>query len=295
MINKRKNMITENFKERINYLKKNKLIVEALYEILDLFDLKHSDFTGFTFREEINPQGLLLTAEGDETTGITIRVPRNILDFDLILVSNLLMHEIFHVYQRSGKNQIESREEREWQAYNEMLFHDKFPKVPKLANFYVKQFGEKALTYYAKMSDELKNQYKDEKNRLETLLTSFEKETKSEEKKDEQTISWSDFEKIDMRVGTIVKVNDFPKARNPAYQLEIDFGILGIKKSSAQITALYKKEDLMDKQIIAVVNFPKKQIATFMSECLVMGVYGDNNDIVLLNPERKVVNGSKIG
>ncbi|WP_286495374.1 tRNA-binding protein [Empedobacter sp. R132-2] len=108
-------------------------------------------------------------------------------------------------------------------------------------------------------------------------------------------MSWQDFEKLDMRIGTIISANNFPKARNPAYQLEIDFGPLGIKKSSAQITSLYNKEELIGKQIMAVVNFPKKQIATFMSECLVMGVYGNNNDVILLNPERKVENGSKIG
>ncbi|MGV0939716.1 tRNA-binding protein [Empedobacter sp. ULE_I140] len=108
-------------------------------------------------------------------------------------------------------------------------------------------------------------------------------------------MSWQDFEKVDMRIGTIISANDFPKARNPTYQLEIDFGPLGIKKSSAQITSLYSKEELIGKQIMAVVNFPKKQIATFMSECLVMGVYGNNNDVILLNPERKVENGSKIG
>ncbi|WP_313253757.1 tRNA-binding protein [Empedobacter sp.] len=108
-------------------------------------------------------------------------------------------------------------------------------------------------------------------------------------------MSWQDFEKVDMRIGTIISANDFPKARNPAYQLEIDFGPLGIKKSSAQITSLYSKEELIGKQIMAVINFPKKQIATFMSECLVMGVYGNNNDVILLNPEQKVENGSKIG
>ena len=119
-------MITEKFKERINYLNNNKLIVEALYEILDYLNLKHSSFTGFTFREDIDPQGLLLTAEGDESTGITIRVPRNVLDFDLVLLSNILMHEMYHVHQRSGDHQIELREEREWQAYTEMIFHKKF-------------------------------------------------------------------------------------------------------------------------------------------------------------------------
>ena len=293
-------MITENFKERINYLNNNKLIVEALYEILDYLKLKHSAFTGFTFRDEIDPKGLLLTAEGDESTGITIRVPRNVLDFDLTLLSNILMHEMYHVHQRSGDNQIETREEREWQAYTEMIFHKKFTQIPILATCYIKQFGEKALTYYAKMTDELKAKYAEEKADLEKILqTIYDKENKPKEEpkieNDITTISWLDFEKIDMRIGTIINVNDFPNAKNPAYQLEIDFGQLGIKKSSAQITSLYSKEDLIGTQIMAVVNFPKKQIATFMSECLVMGVYGNNKDVILLNPERKVENGSKIG
>lgn len=107
-------------------------------------------------------------------------------------------------------------------------------------------------------------------------------------------ITWDDFEKIDMRVGTILEVNDFPEARNPAYQLRIDFGELGIKKTSAQITALYTKEELLHKQVIAVVNFPPKQIGKFMSECLVMGVLGGNKEVILLQPERKVENGWKI-
>jgi len=109
-------------------------------------------------------------------------------------------------------------------------------------------------------------------------------------------ISWTDFEKIDIRSGTIISVNDFEKARNPSYQLEIDFGILGIKKSSAQITTLYKKEELIGKQILAVVNFPKKQIANFFSECLVLGVYGeDNKDVTLLSPSLPIKNGMQVG
>ena len=106
-------------------------------------------------------------------------------------------------------------------------------------------------------------------------------------------ITFEDFTKVDLRVGTIVEVNDFPEARNPAYQLTIDFGALGIKKSSAQITALYKKEDLLNRQIVAVVNFPKKQIVTFMSECLVLGAV-NGKDVILLNPEHKVKNGSSV-
>ncbi|MBK8520965.1 MAG: tRNA-binding protein [Ferruginibacter sp.] len=108
-------------------------------------------------------------------------------------------------------------------------------------------------------------------------------------------ISWEDFEKIDIRTGTILEANDFPAARKPAYQLMIDFGEFGTKRSSAQITALYKKDELIGKQVIAVVNFPVKQIAGFFSECLVLGVYNENNDVVLLQPTLPVKNGSKIG
>ena len=108
-------------------------------------------------------------------------------------------------------------------------------------------------------------------------------------------ISWDDFEKVEMRAGTIIEANDFPGARKPAYQLTIDFGEYGIKRSSAQITTLYKKEDLPGKQVIAVVNFPVKQIANFFSECLVLGVYNEKNEVVLLQPSLAVQNGGRIG
>jgi tRNA-binding protein len=108
-------------------------------------------------------------------------------------------------------------------------------------------------------------------------------------------ISWEDFEKIDIRAGTILEVNDFTGARKPAYQLNIDFGESGIKRSSAQITSLYTKEELMGKQVIAIINFPVKQIGNFFSECLVLGVYNENNDVVLLQPTLSVKNGTKIG
>jgi tRNA-binding protein len=109
------------------------------------------------------------------------------------------------------------------------------------------------------------------------------------------TIEWPDFEKIDIRVGTIVEVNDFPKATKTAYKLLIDFGELGIKKSSAQITGLYEKQDLAGRQVLAVVNFPTKQIGNFFSECLVLGVYTDKKEVVLVGPDRKVANGWKLG
>ena len=108
-------------------------------------------------------------------------------------------------------------------------------------------------------------------------------------------ISWEDFEKIDLRVGTIREVNDFPKAKKPAYQLIIDFGELGLKRSSAQITDRYTKEGLTGMQVIAVVNFAPKQIGNFVSECLVLGVYTDKKEVVLLAPQQMVQNGWKIG
>jgi len=109
------------------------------------------------------------------------------------------------------------------------------------------------------------------------------------------TIQWSDFEKIGIRVGTIINVQEFPQARKPAYQLTIDFGGLGIKRSSAQVTDLYDPQELTGRQVVAIVNFPPKQIANFFSECLVLGVYTDKKEVVLLGPERTVENGWKIG
>ncbi len=109
-----------------------------------------------------------------------------------------------------------------------------------------------------------------------------------------ETIGWSDFEIVDMRVGTIIAAHDFPKAKHPAYKVEIDFGAeIGIKKTSAQITALYNLDDLIGKQVIAVINFPKKQIANFMSECLILGAV-DGKKVTLLQPNLPVENGLKI-
>lgn len=108
-------------------------------------------------------------------------------------------------------------------------------------------------------------------------------------------ISWADFEKIIIKTGTIVEVADFPNAKKPAYKLKIDFGKDGVKKSSAQITKHYKHEQLMGMQVLAVVNFEPRQIANFMSECLVLGVYDENNDVVLVQPEKKVANGCRLG
>ena len=109
-------------------------------------------------------------------------------------------------------------------------------------------------------------------------------------------LSWNEFERVEMRVGTILEVNNFPEARKPAYQLTIDFGSeIGIRKTSAQITKRYQKEDLLNRQIVAVVNFPKKQIGKFMSECLVLGAIGAEGDVILLALDFKIENGLRIG
>lgn len=109
------------------------------------------------------------------------------------------------------------------------------------------------------------------------------------------TISWSDFEKIDLRIGKIIEVSDFPEARKPAYKVKVDFGSeIGIKKSSAQITDLYSKTDLLDKLVVAVTNFPPKQIGPFMSECLITGFHNQDGHVVLAMPENDVPLGAKL-
>jgi len=111
----------------------------------------------------------------------------------------------------------------------------------------------------------------------------------------ENDLSWDEFERVEMRVGTIMTVSDFPEARKPAFQLQIDFGdAIGIRKTSAQITKKYDRTELVGKQVIAVVNFPKKQIANFMSECLVLGAV-DGDAVTLLSPDLPVKNGLRIG
>jgi tRNA-binding protein len=112
---------------------------------------------------------------------------------------------------------------------------------------------------------------------------------------EQNMLSWDQFMNVEMRVGTVLSAEPFPEVRNPAYKITIDFGEFGIRKTSAQVTTLYKPEDLIGKQVVAVINFPPKQIATMMSECLILGGIGDNKEVTLLQPERKVNNGTRIG
>jgi tRNA-binding protein len=107
-------------------------------------------------------------------------------------------------------------------------------------------------------------------------------------------ITYNDFEKIELRVGTIIQVEDFPEAKKPAYKLTIDFGEFGIKKSSAQITTLYTKEELIGRQIVGVINFSPKQIGPFVSECLTTGFANEEGNVVLTSLDKKVPNGSKM-
>ena len=109
------------------------------------------------------------------------------------------------------------------------------------------------------------------------------------------TITWKDFEKVDIRIGTIVEVEDFPEARNPAFILHVDFGIeIGLKKSSSQITDLYTKDQLQGKQVMAVINFEPKQVGPIMSECLVLGFYRSDNSVVLATNDLPISNGSRL-
>jgi tRNA-binding protein len=110
-----------------------------------------------------------------------------------------------------------------------------------------------------------------------------------------EIIGWPDFERVELRVGTVVSVKDFPKAQKPAYQVKVDFGPeIGVKQSSAQITALYSKDDLLGRQIVGVVNFPPKQIGPFLSEFLVTGFYREDGAVVLAVPDKQVPNGAKL-
>ncbi len=115
------------------------------------------------------------------------------------------------------------------------------------------------------------------------------------DKRTSNKLSWSDFTKVEMRIGTIIEAKIFQEARNPAYKMIIDFGAIGKRKTSAQVTKLYTPDELLGKQVVAVVNFPPKQIANIMSECLVLGGVGGNGEVTLIQPESRIENGTLVG
>ncbi len=111
-----------------------------------------------------------------------------------------------------------------------------------------------------------------------------------------ENIDWQDFEKVELRVGTVIEVNDFPEARKPAYKVKVDFGPeIGVKQSSAQITKIYSKDELLGRQVVGVVNFPVKQIGPMRSEFLLTGFYREDGAVVIAVPEQPVPNGAKLG
>ena len=299
-------MISEEVLEHIDAYKSHNQVIDGVKYLLRTFNIDSENLETLRFRDDDNPKLIVITTEGDFGVPQIINLPKNILDIPLSLTLNLLAHEMLHVKQKAITPFVSDKNEREWQAYFEMLFHKNYPQIPDAPDFNRKNFAEQANEYYKRMGEgsELQLKYADEKKLLDSLCDEIlikrgEKiieKSQIEEESIKPEISWSDFEKIDMRTGTIISAQDFEKAKNPSYQLEIDFGPLGIKKSAAQITALYTKEELIGKNIIAVVNFPKKQIANFFSECLILGIYGENNlEVNLLTSSLPTKNGLKIG
>ncbi|SFI27698.1 hypothetical protein [Halpernia frigidisoli] len=159
---------------QLNAYKENNQILDAANYIVDTFDLNSENFAGFEFRYELEEKSVLLTTEGALGEIQTVKIPRNLFDFDLNLVLNLLAHEMLHVRQKEFGKVVEDKNEREFQCYYEMLFHTNFPQIPDASTFFQKQFSEKAFTYYQRMSDnsELQLKYKSQKEEIEKLLGS---------------------------------------------------------------------------------------------------------------------------
>lgn len=167
-----------NFKQinlHLNTYKEHNQIIDAAKFIISSFDLEHDNFAGFGFREELSPTSMLLTAEGELGKPQKVMIPRNLFDFDLNLVLNMIAHEMLHVRQKAPGNVIEDKNEREFQAYYEMLFHTVFPQIPDVSDFHKKFFGNKALEYYRRMdkSPELQKKYAEHKKEIEHLINSL--------------------------------------------------------------------------------------------------------------------------
>ncbi|WP_407401730.1 hypothetical protein [Chryseobacterium sp.] len=160
---------------QIDIFKQENKTIEAAKLLIDSFGLNDDNFGGFGFREELDPNSILLTAEGVLGEPQKVMIPKNLFDFDLSLVLNVLSHEMHHVRQKAPGKVIEDRNEREFQAYYEMLFHHLFPQIPELSAFYKRTFAEKALEYYRRMGEglQLQEKYSDQKSEVEQLLSNL--------------------------------------------------------------------------------------------------------------------------
>ncbi len=160
---------------QLNAYKENDQILDAANYVVDNFDLNSENFAGFEFRDELEEKSVLLTTEGALGEMQTVKIPKNLFDFDLNLVLNLLAHEMLHVRQKEFGKVVEDKNEREFQCYYEMLFHNNFPQIPDASPFFQKQFSEKAFTYYQRMGEnsELQNKYRSEKEKIETLISNL--------------------------------------------------------------------------------------------------------------------------
>ena len=167
-------MNLENITDHLKAYKQHDQIIDAANFVISSFGLEHENFAGFGFRPELEPNKMLLTAEGEIGGMQMVMIPKNLFDFDLNLVVNMLAHEMLHVRQKAPENLVEDKNEREFQAYYEMLFHKVFPQIPVLSAFYIKQFGEKALEYYRRMGEnsELQTKYVEQKKEVEDLIAS---------------------------------------------------------------------------------------------------------------------------
>lgn len=168
-------MNLEQIKNHLDAYKEHDQIVDAANFLIDTFGLENENFAGFGFRPEVEPNKMLLTTEGILGEKQTVMIPRNLFDFDLNLVTNMVAHEMLHVRQKAPETLIEDKNEREFQAYYEMLFHKTFPLVPDVSDFHKKFFGEKALEYYKRMGEdsELQKKYLEQKSEVEKLIGSL--------------------------------------------------------------------------------------------------------------------------
>jgi hypothetical protein len=165
-------MKLEHIKDHLDAYNKHDQIFDAAHFLIESFGLQSENFAGFGFRPELEPNKMLLTTEGALGEKQMVMIPKNLFDFDLNLVANMIAHEMLHVRQKAPETLVEDKNEREFQAYYEMLFHKEFPLVPEVSNFHKKFFGEKALEYYKRMAEnsDLRKKYLSQKNEVENLI-----------------------------------------------------------------------------------------------------------------------------